>query len=182
VIFECKQARADLLRDAAAEAATLQSLKAIAERRRRLERMLGLHLPNLRKGESLFAECDSYDLESIQHDGWRRVRREEAQLQARLFARTKLARLVRYACAELLYLVVLPEIMQLHEAPAGWGILAVHGDGLRLLRPPERLQVADSARTELLEAIARTATGRVNRDFGIRPDEIAAHRARMLPG
>lgn len=180
-IFECKQTRSDLLRDSAAENATLRRLKTVVERRTRLERLLGLHLPSLRRGESLFAECDSYDLDAIQHEGWRRVRREEEQLQTRLFARTKFDRLVRYACADLLYLVVTPGILQAHEAPLSWGILEVQDDGLRVLRAPTRLKIADTARMALLEAIARAATGRVNRDLKITPDEIAAHRARTLP-
>lgn len=180
-IFECKQARSDLLRDSAAETATLRRLQAAVERRTRLEQLLGLHLPDLRKGESLFAECDSYDFEAIQHEGWRRVRREEARLQARLFAHTKFDRLARYACADFCYLVVAPGIMQAHEAPANWGILEACDDGLGLLRPPERLPVTDAARLALFAAIARAATACVNRDFGISHDEIAAHRIRALP-
>src|SRR6187455_3056385 len=44
-VFECKQARADLLKDAHAEAATRTRLEELAQRRRQLEELIAGHRP-----------------------------------------------------------------------------------------------------------------------------------------
>jgi hypothetical protein len=180
-VFECKQARADLLRDTADERASLERLREIVARRRDLECMLGLHLPDLRRGESLFAECDAYNLDAIRHDGLRAVRREEARLQAKVFGATKFARLRRYCCANRLYLVVADDVLQPHETPAGWGLLVAVGDELELLRRPERVETATTSRVALMHAIALSNVRRVNAEFAISWDEILEHRSRITP-
>lgn len=182
VVFECKQARADLLRDSAEEHATLDRLRTVVARRRDLEAMLGLHLPSLRRGESLFAECDSYDLETIRHDGLRAVRREEATLQARLYGATKFARVRRYGCADRFYLVAEPGILATHEVPAGWGLLVRAGETLRLERPPERVETTLEARLALLQRIALAATRAVNAQAGIAAGQVDDLRRGTLPG
>jgi hypothetical protein len=58
-IFECKQARSDFLKDSHSAAITIEKLKLLDARRKTLERLLGVHQPSLRKGESLFAEYAS---------------------------------------------------------------------------------------------------------------------------
>ncbi len=176
-LFECKQVRSDLLRDSADEVATLARLREVSERRRHLEQLLGLHLPNLRRGDSLFPECDDYDFDSIRHEGLRSVRREEEALQAKVFGGTKFARLCRYHCADRLYLVVAENVMRAHEAPAGWGVLAARGDGLELIRPPTRLNPDVSARLALLEAIAVAGTRNSLADLAIAGDALAVRRA-----
>lgn len=182
-VFECKQSRADLLRDTADERASLERLREVGARRRELERMLGLHLPDLRRGESLFAECDAYDLDAIRHDGLRAVRREEARLQAKVFGGTKFARLHRYRCANRLYLVVAAGVLLPHETPAGWGLLAPAGESgeLELIRRPEHVETTPAARAALLRAIAIANVRRVNAEFAISWDEISAQRNRVAP-
>lgn len=59
-VFECKQARADLLKDAHAEAVTRARLADLVERRRKLEEMFTVHRPDLRRGEALFPEFDAW--------------------------------------------------------------------------------------------------------------------------
>src|ERR1017187_6851254 len=88
-VFECKQARSDFLKDSHTTAETTQRLKAFDQRRRTLERLLGLHLPPLRKGESLFAEYDAIDISDFEHKTYRKVIREISILQARLYGKTK---------------------------------------------------------------------------------------------
>src|SRR3954470_8009003 len=58
-VFECKQARPDLLKDAHAEVATRARLAELTERRRTLEQLLSVHRPDLRRGEALWPEYDS---------------------------------------------------------------------------------------------------------------------------
>lgn len=181
-VFECKQARADLLRDTANEQATLARLREISARRQELERLVGAHLPNLRRGHSLFAECDDYDFESIRHDGLRAVRREEARLQAGLFGRTKFDRLRRYRGADRFYLVVARDVMEAHEAPAGWGVLVATGDDeLELIRRPERCEATAGARLALLQAIALAGTRTCFAEVGLDWEELTKLRGQIVP-
>lgn len=181
-ILECKQARSDLLRDNADEARTLERLREVSTRRRELEQLIGAHLPNLRRGETLFAECDEFDLDSIRHDGLRGVRREERQLQTRVYGGTKFDRIGRYCCADFLYLVVPPGLLEPHEAPPGWGILVASGsDDLDVVRPPVRLPVSSPARLALLESIAVAASRRCLADLGLDWETVIARRAQVLP-
>ena len=181
-IFECKQERSDLLRDTADERKTLAQLQEVSTRRSELEHMLGLHLPDLRRGDSLFAEYDQYDLESIRHDGLRSVRREEARLRSRLYGATKFDRLFRYRCADRHYLVVAEGVIEPHEAPSAWGVLVASGDGLEVRRLPEKVEINPSARLALLHAIAVAGTRRLNAELGIDWEAVEAARGRILPG
>ncbi|MBE2213686.1 MAG: hypothetical protein IAE82_07435 [Opitutaceae bacterium] len=144
--------------------------------------MLGLHLPNLRRGESLFAECDAYDLETIRHDGLRAVRREEAALLARLYGGTKFARLRRYACADRFYLVAAAGVLEPHETPAGWGLLVRDGEALRLVRAPERVDSRPGMRVAMLQAVALAASRAVNAAAGVEHTAIADLRRTIVPG
>jgi hypothetical protein len=183
IVFECKQSRADLLRDNAGERETADRLREVAARRAELERMLGLHLPGLRRGESLFAECDAYDLDEIRHEGLRSVRREEAILLGRLYGRMKFDRMRRYRKADAHYLAVSPGILEAHEAPAGWGVLVAEGErDLALIRRAERVECGPAARLALVRAIAQAATRQTNAAAGITWDEVEECRRRTAPG
>lgn len=157
-VFECKQGRADLLKDAHAEAATRQRLAGLAERRRVLEELLAVHRPDLRRGESLFAEFDALDFSQLEHRTHRRVLAELAAAQAHLRHGTKFARMFRYRCADFLYLVVEDGIFAEAEVPAGWGLLVRRGDDLLAVRPPVALDAEPEQRLALLEAIALART------------------------
>lgn len=161
-VFECKQARADLLKDAHDEAVTRRRAAELAERRRRLEGLLAEHRPDLRAGETLFPEFDAWDFSGLEHRTYRRVRAELAAAQAHLRDGTKFSRLFRYRCADFLYLVVEDGIFAPDEIPAGWGLLVRHGDALVLERPPVALEAAPEQRLALLEAIALAAARRVD--------------------
>ena len=102
-IFECKQALTDLRRDNCESATTRERLRSLTGRRQVLEKHLRIHYPTLRTGDSLFAEYDSHDFEAIGHHGYRRVLREFAALQNRLYGGTKFEGLVRYRCANLFF-------------------------------------------------------------------------------
>ncbi len=73
VVFECKQARADLLKDAHPEAATRARLLELSERQRRLEALLAVHRPDLRRGEALWPEYDAWDFSGLKHRAYRGV-------------------------------------------------------------------------------------------------------------
>ncbi len=166
-VFECKQSRADLLKDCHAEAQTRERLEALLERRRSLEQMLAEHRPDLRRGEALWPEYDSWDFARIEHATYRRVLTELGTAQQRVVRGTKFSKMFRYRCADFLYLVVADGIYAEAEIPAGWGLLIQKGEGLVLARPPAHLNAAETQRTALLEQIALAGTRASNRAVGL---------------
>ena len=168
-VFECKQARADLLKDAHAEDATRRQLEELTERRKKLEELLAMHRPDLRKGEALFPEFDAWDFSGLEHATYRSVLAELATVQARVLKGTKFSKMFRYRCADFLYLVVEENIFAEAEIPAGWGLLVHRGRELTLERPPAALDAAAEQRIALLEAIAAAGTGAVTRELGLSP-------------
>ncbi len=157
-VFECKQARSDFLKDSYVREPVIAQLRKLDERRATLERLLKLHMPSLRRGETLFAEFDAVDLRGFEHKGYRGVLREIGRLQRRLYGKTKFEKLVRYRCANLNYLVVEAGIVAPHEMPVGFGLLARRGDELVLERAPVWQEVGDAGRLVLLERIAAAAS------------------------
>ena len=161
-LFECKQARADLLKDSHDDAATRRQLTTALKRRTKLEALLGEHRPDLRRGDSLFAEFDAWDFEELAHKGYQALLGEIATLQGRLGAGTKFSKMLRYQSADFLYLVVEDDIYADAEIPAGWGLLVRRDDVLQLRRKPVALDAGDAQRRALLEAIALRATRAVS--------------------
>src|SRR4051812_20231569 len=170
-LFECKQARSDLLKDVHAEAKTRQRLTELIARRRSLEELLAVHRPDLRRGEALWPEYDSWDFSSLQHRTYRGVLDELETVQRRVLRGTKFSKMFRYRCADFLYLVVEEGIFAEAEIPAGWGLLVRRvteaGETLSLARAPARLDAAPDQRSALLETIALAATRAVNRAAGV---------------
>lgn len=173
-VFECKQSRADLLKDAHAEAATRARLVELAARRRTLEELLAVHRPDLRRGETLWAEYDSWDFSGLEHCAYRGVLAELETVQRRVLRGTKFSKMFRYRCADFLYLVVEDNIFAEAEIPAGWGLLvrclrpeSEGGEELRLRRAPVALEAGATQRAALLEMIALAGTRATNRAAGV---------------
>lgn len=153
-ILECKQARSDLLKDSHPEAATRDRLAELQERRAKLEELLAVHRPDLRRGESLFPEFDAWDFSGLEHRTYRDVLAELATMQTRMLQGTKFAKMFRYRCADVLYLVAEDGIFAAAEIPAGWGLLVRRGEALELARPPVALDSSPAQRLALLESLA----------------------------
>ncbi len=176
-VFECKQSRADLLKDAHAEEATRARLAELAARRRGLEEMLAVHRPDLRRGEALWAEYDAWDFSGLEHRAYHGVLDELETVQRRVLRGTKFSKMFRYRCADFLYLVVEENIFAEAEIPAGWGLLVRGsrseseggGDTLRLARTPAALEAGAGQRAALLEMIALAGTRATNRVAGVVP-------------
>ena len=158
MVFECKQARADLLKDAHDDAGTRRKLAALIRRRAELEALITMHRPDLRRGESLFPEYDAWDFGGLEHKAYHGLLAEIATVQGRVLAGTKFSRMLRYCCADFLYLVVEDDIFAEAEIPAGWGLLVRRAEGLELRRKPVVLDAGEEQRRGLLEAIALKAT------------------------
>jgi len=173
-IFECKQALPDLRRDNCETTGARERLRSLTRRREILEKHLRIHYPTLRTGDSLFAEYDSHDFDAIGHQGYRRVLRESAALENRLFGGTKFECLVRYRCANLFFLVLPNELFRRADAPIGWGVLVEMENALELVRKPVWHDNAEQARVRLLHRIAMAGTRQFNRAFGITREQVVA--------
>jgi hypothetical protein len=149
-----------------------ERLLSLRRRRDILEKHLRVHYPTLRTGDSLFAEYDSHDFDAIGHRGYRRVLRESAALENRLYGGTKFECLVRYRCANLFFLVVPNELFREAEVPAGWGVLAETSGALELARKPAWHDNAAQARIRLLQRIAMAGTRQFNRAFAITREDL----------
>jgi len=178
VLFECKQCRSDLIRDCADEPLVRTRTVEIAGRVRELRALVAVHRPDLRRGESLFAEFDDYDLGGLRHDTLHGLERELRFLQSKLANCIKFARLSRYHAADHLYLVTEPEIVEPCEVPVGWGWLVRDGAELSLRQPPVRHKPSAELRVAWLEAIALAGSRSTQRLMGAR--EIAYAEMRPL--
>src|SRR5258706_329732 len=149
-VFECKQAREDFLKDSYSRDGSLLRLRELDLRRRKLEDLLKLHLPSLRKGESLFVEFDAVDLRGMEHKTYRRVLREIETLQRRVYGKTKFERLMKYRCANVNYLVVDDGLLAARESPWGWGLLVRRRGVLELDVKPVWQEVPEHDRLTML--------------------------------
>ncbi len=165
VVIECKQARSDFLKDTRSAADALKRLKDLHRRRMTLEKLLHMHYPSLRRGDSLFPEYETVDLTRLEHRSYKQVMREIALLENRVHHKTKFEKIARYQCANLCYLAVLPDIIEPHELPSAWGLLELREERLHLIRKPQFLDIPASRRLEMLHLIARAATSRLHRQL-----------------
>lgn len=167
-IFECKQARSDLLKDAGNEVETRDEIQKLTARLLELERLIGGHRPDLRKGDSLFPEFDAVDLSATRHATYRRVLADLATWQQRRLKGTKFSQLFRWRTADLFYLVSEPGIFAPAEVPAGWGLLVREGDRLVLERRPVQVDSGPDARERFLQAVALAGSRAVARELGVK--------------
>lgn len=166
-VFECKQARADLLKDARREEEARRKVDELSARLKKLEELIGGHRPDLRKGEALFPEFDAWDFSGIEHETHRRVLAELATWQERVLGGTKFAKLFRWRGADYFYLVSEEGIFAEAEIPAGWGLLVRRGEALELARKPVWAEATAEKRVALRECIGISATRAVNREMGV---------------
>jgi hypothetical protein len=177
-VFECKQCLVDLRRDNGCAETTTRRLEKVHHRREVLERNLRVHYPALRVHDSLFAEFDSHNFEAIDHRGYKQVVRQTRVLQNRLFDSTKFETLVRYRCANLLFLVLPNELFREPEIPIGWGALIESSGDLVLGRKPTWHETEQKHQIAFLQRIARAGTRALNRTLNISFDDVAGgHRA-----
>jgi hypothetical protein len=156
VIFECKQARQDFLRDSQDESRTAQVLERLHERKRLYDQELGRHFPSLRNGDSLFPEFESYRIEEAGYVPYTKLLARIQTLSARLHHQTKFDKLRRWATANLHYVVAEPGVAKPHELPSGWGLLVRQENELVCTEEPLWMDVPEETRLVLLQRIAAT--------------------------
>jgi len=153
-LFECKQARADFLRDEADEPLARIRCLELTQRLFHVRSLVAEHRPDLRRGETLFPEFDDYDFRGLRHETLHALERELAIVQAKLLNGIKFARLHRYHAADYLYLVTEPGLVGFHEVPSGWGWLVRSESTLELKVRPIRHSTATAVRLAWLESLA----------------------------
>lgn len=133
IVVECKQTRADFLRDRGDRDRLLAMRRdldrfrvAIEENRVKVEE------PQLRRaGSSLFPDLDEWDFERSRLPAYREVLRRLRRLDRMLHGETKFWTIARYALADRLYLAAPEGMIRHREVPPGWGLLECTRRGLR---------------------------------------------------
>jgi hypothetical protein len=157
-VFECKASRADYLRDSAPESPTAETVGRLSTRLSALRELIGVHRPDLRRGEELFPEYDGYDLRDLRHATHDKLTTALRIAQRKLQDGTKFAKLRRWRTASLLYVVAEPDLLARHEIPDGWGLLVRRKVALELLVKPCLNPTTPEERVALLERIAAVST------------------------
>ncbi|EDY83278.1 hypothetical protein VDG1235_2904 [Verrucomicrobiia bacterium DG1235] len=153
--LECKQSRADFLRDAGVEKKAVRESEELRGEVEELRLLLGAHLPECRQGVSLFREYDEYDFGELRHERWRRLVARLGLLERKLADGVKFSRIARYGSANYCYLVIEEGVLKrLDEVPLGWGCLVREEGTLRLEREAKRLTSGEGAKLAYLERIA----------------------------
>ncbi len=125
VMIECKQTRADFLRDRR-DADRLLDLRQELERMRRAieERRIKVHEPHLRQsGSALFPELEDWDFGASRLRAYHRLLRRIRRLETQLYGETKFFTIARYRLADELYLAAPRGMIKRRELPRGWGLL-----------------------------------------------------------
>ncbi len=169
IIFECKQSRADFLKDSRCREQISARLAKLHERRERYEEGMRRHMPTLRQADTLFPEFDTYRYEAAGYEPYDKLTAELRMLAGRLHAQTKFSDLIRWRAANLHYVVAEPGVARTHELPAGWGLLVRVDEELRVEMEPTWQEATESARMTLLLRIAMAGTKAVNTQFGVMP-------------
>ncbi|MDQ3623391.1 MAG: hypothetical protein M3463_13015 [Verrucomicrobiota bacterium] len=176
-VFECKQVRADFLRDSRRSTAILERLRTLHARKLRFEAALKIHYPSLRNGDSLFSEYETHDFERSGDELYLELLSQLRTLTRQLYEQTKFEKLTRWRAANLHYLVTEPDVLHPHEIPPSWGLLIRESGGLRLLNKPAWQEISDASRLTFLHRIAMAGTRAMNREHGVSFEHIAALRA-----
>jgi len=125
IMIECKQSRADFLRDSE-NAEPLLALREQLERIRTSieEHCIKLSEPQLRcTGTSLFAQLDEWDFSASRSPAYRKVLRQLRSIDEKLHGQTKFFLMKRYRLADRLYLAAPRGMIRRRELPPGWGLL-----------------------------------------------------------
>ena len=133
VFVECKQSRADFLRDVADHESLLEQRDALRARRASIESTIVRERePHLREsGTFLFHQMEDWAYESSRSGPYRRVMRELRRVEKRLYGQTKFALIARYRLADRLYICAPRGLIKPRELPDGWGLLEVHRRALK---------------------------------------------------
>lgn len=176
-LFECKQVRADFLRDSRRSTPLLERLRTLHARKLRFEAALKIHYPSLRNGDSLFSEYETHDFRSSGDELYLELLAQIQTLTRQLYEQTKFEKLTRWKAANLHYLVTERGVLQPHELPAAWGLLIREEGALRLALKPTWQEISETGRLTFLHCIAIAGTRAINREHRVSFEQISSLRA-----
>lgn len=133
VIVECKQSRADFLRDGLDPEELLRERERLLRRRGEIEETkVKRYEPSLRRdGDTLFAGLDGWDFAKSRLASYRAVLRDLQRVDESLYGQTKFARFARYRLADRLFLFAPAGLVRPRELPERWGLVECHRRPLR---------------------------------------------------
>jgi hypothetical protein len=125
IIIECKQSRADFLRDNERTEQLLEYRSRLHAIRRSIEEhRIKTIEPELRlAGTSLFSELDDWNFDASRLRSYRRVLRTLERIDAKLHGETKFLLIARYRLADRLFVAAPRGMVRPAELPPGWGLL-----------------------------------------------------------
>jgi len=131
VIIECKQERADLMRDVDDLAKLLDLRERLAARRAALEESIiergdpGLRIVQggLFDGGVGGPGRAAADFSRVHSHEYRRLMARIGKVEERIHGQTKFFKLARYAAADRMYVLTFRALATPRELPAGWGLL-----------------------------------------------------------
>ena len=131
VVIECKQERADLLRDVDDLAKLLDLRERLTARRAALEEViLETGDPGLRMIQGGLFDTGvggmgttTADFSRVHSHEYRRLLARIGKVEERIHGQTKFFKLARYAAADRLYVLTFRALATPRELPAGWGLL-----------------------------------------------------------
>jgi len=133
VVVECKQSRADFIRDRRDRDVLLERRETLEGMRRSIEeKRLKVEEPHLRRnGTSLFPDMDEWDFTGSRVTAYRQLVRRLRRIDAMLYGETKFHMAAHYALADRLYIAAPRGLLKKREVPPGWGLLECGDTALR---------------------------------------------------
>ncbi len=186
IVIECKQCRADFLRDdRQVEKLLCKRDDLLALRRSIEEHQVKAFEPQLRlNGSSLFQELEEWDFSASRLPSYRSVMTKLRRVEKSLHGQTKFCLIAQYRLADEMYIAAPRGMVKPRELPIGWGLLEVSADWLEAVdgaqlppqveRPmltitvpsPPQHSAAEKHRMRLLRNIAVAAS------FAARPPRV----------
>ena len=146
-IIECKQARADFIRDSRERERLLRERDLLERRCAFLESThVRNHEPHLRQsGSSLFQDLETWDYQGSRLQSYQDCLERLRRIEESLYRETKFCTIARYRLANHLFLLAPPGVVTRRELPWGWGLITC---------PPELLRGRPRPFDALLESAA----------------------------
>jgi hypothetical protein len=184
VLIECKQSRADFLKDQRDTDKLLQQRRELDRFRQAVEEnRIKTQEPHLRRaGSSLFPELEDWDFASSRLPAYRNLIKRLRRLDKMLHGETKFCMIARYSLADRLYIAAPEGLIRPRELPPGWGLLEcskkdlAHDDPnadlfgrsvLNVTVKAPALSPREEHRQRLLRNIAVAASGAASSAMGV---------------
>ena len=125
ILIECKQARADFLRDTARSDALIDRRARLIEKKHALERdFIPKAEPSLRRGgEFLFSDMERWDFSRARSPAYRALIADIESIDRALYNQTKFFWMAQYRMADRLFLFAPRAMIKPRELPDAWGLI-----------------------------------------------------------